>query len=83
MSRNTASAAKMALLGQVDLFGECTKKELAEIASLTTEYDAVAGQVLAEEGRLGTEFFIIVEGSATATRDGVHLATLAPNEFLR
>jgi len=63
MSRKTASAAKMALLGQVDLLAECTKKELAEIASLSTEYDAVAGQVLAEEGQLGTEFFIIVEGT--------------------
>jgi CRP-like cAMP-binding protein len=81
MPRKTANAAKVELLGHVDLLGGCTKKELAEIASLLTECDARAGQVLAEEGQLGAEFFIIVDGSATATRDGVFLATLAPTNF--
>jgi len=81
MTRRTTSAAKVALLGHVDLLTDCTKKELAQIASMSTEYVAPAGQVLAEEGQLGAEFFIIVEGRATASRNGVVLATLAPTNF--
>ena len=81
MSKRTTNAAKIALLGHVSLFADCTKKELAEIASLSMECDAVAGQVLAEEGQVGGEFFIIVDGRATATRSGVVLAELAPTNF--
>jgi CRP/FNR family cyclic AMP-dependent transcriptional regulator len=81
MTRKTTSAAKMALLGQIDLFAECTKKELAQIASITTEYDAEAGQVLAQEGRPGGEFFIIVDGQATASRNNVVLAKLSCTDF--
>ena len=81
MTRRTTNPAKVALLGQVDLLAGCTTKELAQIASLSTECDAVAGQVLAQEGELGGEFFIIVDGRATASRNGVVLATLAPTSF--
>jgi len=81
MTRKTTSAAKMALLGNIDLFIECTKKELAQIASISTEYDAVAGQVLAQEGQPGAEFFIIVDGEATASRNNVVLATLTSTDF--
>ena len=71
----------MELLGHVDVLAECTKKELAEIASMSTEYDATAGQVLAQEGHVGAEFFVIIAGRATASRDGVILATLGPTNF--
>jgi len=81
MTRRTTSTAKVALLGHVDLLAECTKKERAQIASMSTECDAVAGQVLAQEGELGAEFFIIVDGRATASRNGVELATLTPTHF--
>ncbi len=81
MSRKIANAAKVELLGHVDLLGGCTKKELAEIASFLTECHVPSGKVLAEEGQLGAEFFIVVDGSATATRDGVFLARLAPTNF--
>ncbi len=81
MSKKTTNSAKMALLGQVDLFADCSKKELAEITSISTEYEATPGQVLAQEGKLGDEFFIIVDGQATATRNGVFLAALAPTNF--
>jgi len=79
--RKTTSAAKIELLGHVSLLAECTKKELAQIASMCTEYDATAGQVLAQEGQLGAEFFVIIDGRATASRGGVILATLGPTNF--
>jgi len=71
----------MELLGHVDLLADCTKKELAEIASMSTEYDAAAGQVLAREGQVGAEFFVIIDGGATASRNGLNLATLGPTNF--
>jgi CRP-like cAMP-binding protein len=69
------------LLRGVQLFVGCSTAELGKIATLTTEYDAKAGQVLTERGDPGLEFFIIVAGEATATRQGVHLATLGPGSF--
>ena len=72
---------RVELLRGVQLFEGCSTAELGKIASLTTEYDAKAGQVLTERGDPGLEFFIIVAGKATATRQGVHLATLGPGSF--
>jgi CRP/FNR family cyclic AMP-dependent transcriptional regulator len=69
------------LLKGVDLLSGCTKNELRQIASLTTELEAAPGQVLAEQGKPGQEFFILVEGRAKASRNGVVLATLAPTDF--
>ena len=37
-----------------------------------------AGKVLVEEGRIGQEFFIIVDGTAKVTRNGQKVATLGP-----
>ena len=56
----------------------CSTAELGKIASLTSEHHAKAGQVLTERGDPGLEFFIIVEGDATATRKGVHPLPSAP-----
>jgi CRP/FNR family cyclic AMP-dependent transcriptional regulator len=69
------------LIREVELFAGCSAVELGRIAALTTEVLAPAGQVLAKRGQQGLEFFIIVEGRATATRKGVHLATLGPGSF--
>lgn len=72
---------RIELLRGVTLFAGCSTAELGKIASLTSEHHAKAGQVLTERGDPGLEFFIIVEGDATATRKGVHLATLGPGSF--
>jgi CRP/FNR family cyclic AMP-dependent transcriptional regulator len=69
------------LLRGVQLFSGCSAAELGRIASLTTEHLAKPGQVLTERGEFGLEFFVIIEGKATATRKGVHLATLGPGSF--
>ena len=72
---------RIELLKGVDLLSGCTKDQLQQIAALSTEFDARAGQVLAEQGMLGREFFIIIEGTATASRNGILLATLRPTDF--
>jgi CRP/FNR family cyclic AMP-dependent transcriptional regulator len=72
---------KIAMLADVALFSRCSKTELARIASLSSEHQASAGDVLTRRGDRGSEFFVIVEGKATATRDGVVLAHLGPGSF--
>jgi len=73
--------SRIALLRGVDLLSDCTTGELQEIASLSTAATAKAGQVLAREGEPGTEFFIIVGGTAQASRNGSDIATLSPSSF--
>jgi CRP-like cAMP-binding protein len=63
------------------LFSNCTKDELRRIESLTSVLDVPAGTVLAEQGTIGHEFFVIAEGSASASRSGKWLARLDPGSF--
>jgi len=72
---------RISVLRGVDLLSDCTTSELQRIASSSTEATATAGQVLAREGEPGSEFFIIVEGTACASRNGAEIATLSPPSF--
>ncbi len=72
---------RLALLRAVNLFSSCTHRELTRIESLTTLIDVPAGTVLTEQGAPGEEFFVVVEGTATVSRNGRTLATLEPGSF--
>lgn len=77
----TTKSAKVELIGGVALFGGLSQKEVARIAALVDELEVDSGAVLCTEGRPGSEFFVIAGGRAEATRDGEHLAYLAPGAF--
>ena len=79
--RNLRKGQKIELLRQVDLFRSCTTRELGQIAALTTELEVTANSVLMRRGDLGKEFFVIVEGTATVTRESVELAKLSAGSF--
>jgi CRP-like cAMP-binding protein len=70
-----------ARLKSVPFFGSISKKELAVVAQQADEIDVPAGKVLAREGDIGQEFFVIDQGSAEVTRGGEHVANLAPGDF--
>jgi CRP-like cAMP-binding protein len=53
------------LLGQVPLFSACSQNELREIAQLGTPITAKAGTVLTEQGKPGSEFFLVLDGTAS------------------
>jgi CRP-like cAMP-binding protein len=72
---------KRAMLGQLDLFSTCTKAELSQVSALTSEISARAGQTLTRQGGHGLEFFVVVEGTATARRGDTVLTTLGPGAF--
>ena len=72
---------KVQLLNGVALFSTCNRHELKRIASLVDQVEAPAGKVLAREGAVGREFFVIVEGRAKATRQGRKIASLGRGSF--
>jgi CRP/FNR family transcriptional regulator, cyclic AMP receptor protein len=74
--------AKLELLKGVPLFARCTKKELAEIATIADEIDLVEGKQLTKEGGRGREFFVLVEGRADVKRKRKTIGTLGPGDFL-
>lgn len=73
---------KTKLLAQVPLFAHLDGRALAQLASMVDEVDVGAGTVLMTEGRSGSEFFVILEGSVEVTRGGNHLRSLGAGEFL-
>ena len=74
--------AKLELLKDVPLFARCSKKELAEIATIADEIDLPEGKELTREGGRGREFFILLEGSADVRRKKRKVGTLGPGDFL-
>ena len=68
---------KVELLKRIQLFADCTKAELVEVAISADERMAWEGEELTQEGRLGREFFIVVDGAVSVRRGGRKLADLA------
>jgi CRP/FNR family transcriptional regulator, cyclic AMP receptor protein len=67
-------------LRSVPLFGSCTDKELAFIASRADEVDIPAGRTLTEKGRSGGDFFVILDGRAEVDA-AQGRRTLGPGDF--
>ena len=68
-------------LKRVPFFSSISKRDLAAVAQQTDEIDVPAGKVLAREGDLGQEFFVIESGTADVTRDAELIAELGPGDF--
>jgi CRP-like cAMP-binding protein len=79
--RRQSRDAKIRLLSGVALFSQCAKHELRRIAALTDEVEVPKGKTLAREGDPGSEFFVVVKGTATATRRGRKVATIGVGSF--
>jgi CRP-like cAMP-binding protein len=71
---------KVQRLAQVQLFSNCSKRELAEIARLGDEVDVRAGKVLMRQGEPGHEAFVILEGRAKAVVRGKRAVHMGPGE---
>jgi CRP-like cAMP-binding protein len=68
-------------LASVPVFSNCTKSELQEIGKVATELILPAGKVLARQGDVdGSEMFILLDGTASVTRDGQRVATLTAGD---
>ena len=69
------------LLAEVPLFSACSDRQLQRIGSLAGTREVGKGDVLAEEGKPGDEFFVIEHGKARVTLRGKKLADLGPGDF--
>ncbi len=63
------------------LFSTCSARELRTIRRALEEVTVPPDRVLVEEGTIGREFFLIVEGEASVRRNGRRLATLGPGQY--
>jgi CRP/FNR family transcriptional regulator, cyclic AMP receptor protein len=69
-------------LHEIDLFSQCTDKELEQIDALMTEVRLPAGRVLMREGEIGLEAFVVESGEAVVTRAGAELARRGPGTIV-
>ena len=68
-------------LARTPLFGALSRAELVELAKRTEDMEVEEGKVLAREGAIGQEFFVIVDGEVSVSKDGQDLRTLGPGDF--
>jgi CRP-like cAMP-binding protein len=73
--------ARVALLHKVWLFDACTEDELAHIAGLVHPRTVDKDTAVIAEGEAGSEFFVIVKGTASATTGGDKLEDLEEGGF--
>lgn len=65
-------------LRNVPLFSACNTKDLQKIASASDESTVPAGYKLTDQGQMGNQAFVIIDGSVTVSRNGKKVATLGP-----
>ncbi|MGH9302506.1 MAG: cyclic nucleotide-binding domain-containing protein [Acidimicrobiales bacterium] len=68
-------------LSNMWLFSGCSRKELSLIARASDEVQVPAGRVLCDEGRVGQQFFLIINGQAVVKRKGRKIAMLGPGQY--
>lgn len=68
-------------LGLCPFFAGLSRGELGELTKRTEDLEVEARKVLAREGATGSEFFVIVEGEVSVTKDGKEIRTLGPSDF--
>jgi CRP-like cAMP-binding protein len=70
-----------ARLKDVPFFNSLSEQDLAAVAQQSGEISVAAGTVLAREGDLGEEFFVIESGTAEVTRGGAPVSKLDAGAF--
>jgi CRP/FNR family transcriptional regulator, cyclic AMP receptor protein len=72
---------KLEHLKRVPLFARMGRRELERLGQLADEIEVGLDRVLAEQGHIGHEFFIVLEGRVMVLDDHRPVATLGPGEF--
>jgi CRP-like cAMP-binding protein len=68
-------------LEPIPLFADLSRKERDAVAKWADEVDVPAGYHLLDQGRFPHEFFVIMQGTVSVTKDGQHLTDLGPGDF--
>lgn len=67
-------------LTKVPLFSACSKKDLAMVSKHSEHLNVPAGTQMTTEGRVGYEFYVIIDGKASVTKKGKQVAVLGPGD---
>lgn len=73
---------KIDLLGRLGLFEDLPARRLRDIAAVFDVVELEPGHHLTEQGRLGQEFFVVVNGVASVDVDGVNVAAVGPGDLV-
>lgn len=73
--------SKEDLLSEVPMFSGLNARQLKAVSRLADEIERPAGSVLAQEGELGREFFLVLEGTAGVYHGKKKVASLGPGRF--
>jgi CRP/FNR family transcriptional regulator, cyclic AMP receptor protein len=72
---------KIRHLQKVDIFANCTRKQLKAVAAISRVVEAPTGTVLTRAGESGEEFFFILDGAAMVEVTRRKRVRLMPGEF--
>ena len=67
-------------LTKTPLFSACSKKDLALVSKHSEHLKIPAGTEMTTEGRIGYEFYVIIDGKASVTKKGKQVALLGPGD---
>ena len=73
---------KTDLIRRIPLFSECSRSELEAVATVADEVHLPAGRVLIQQGDVGRELFVLVDGKVEVEQDGRKLGTRSTGDFL-
>jgi cAMP-binding proteins - catabolite gene activator and regulatory subunit of cAMP-dependent protein kinases len=82
MARKDESAATVEDLRHIALFATMSNADLEEVAKLGEPVDAEPGAVLIDQGDVGLECFLVLEGEAGITSGGEHVASIGPGSIV-
>ncbi len=69
-------------LAEIPLFSALSKRDLQRIAKASNEVTRDAGTVLVDQGDMGREAFVVIDGTATVKRNGRKVGTLGPGDAI-
>ena len=67
---------KLDHLAKVPLFEGCSRRELTSIARAGDEITMTAGTLIIDQGQMGREAFVVLDGQVTVKRGGRKITTL-------
>ena len=68
-------------LSKIWLFSTSSAKDLRTIRKALEEVRVPPGRLLTDQGSIGLEFFLIVDGQASVRRNNRKVATLGPGQY--
>jgi CRP-like cAMP-binding protein len=73
--------SKADALAKAPLFRNLSRNDLVALARVTEDLEVEEGKVLAREGDIGHEFFVLVDGEVDVVKGGESVRRLGPGDF--